>query len=299
VELFKDSLLVLVAAPVVLVLIAVEAVVSYLHGRHDYTVKGTLTNAYLAAVNVGLDVSMRAAWLAVMSWSFRFHFARVADPWAYWVALLVLQDFLFYFLHRVDHGCRLFWAVHLTHHSSPEFNLTVGFRPSVLQPLYRFALFAPLTLLGFRPEDVMLMYSATQLYGVLVHTRAVGKLGPLEWFLCTPSHHRVHHGTNPQYLDKNLGTVFIVWDRLFGTFAEETEEARFGLAGGHPTCHPLRVIFHEWLSLWHDLRQPVPLKAKLMYLFGPPGWRYVPRAGGPARSNEGAAVSHVPTRSVQ
>jgi sterol desaturase/sphingolipid hydroxylase (fatty acid hydroxylase superfamily) len=297
-ELFKDSLLVLVAAPVVLALIVAEAVVGYLHDRHDYTVKGTLTNAYLAAVNVGLDVSMRAAWFAVMTWSFRFHVARVANPCAYWVALLVLQDLLFYFLHRVDHRCRLFWAMHVTHHSSDEFNLTVGFRPSVLQPLYRFAWFAPLTLLGFRPEDVMLMYSATQLYGVFVHTRAVGKLGPLEWVLCTPSHHRVHHGTNPQYLDKNLGTVFIVWDRLFGTFAEEKEEVRFGLAGRRPTCHPLRVIFHEWVALWRDLREPVPLKARLMYLFGPPGWRYTPRAAGPARPSEGAAAGRVPARSV-
>lgn len=298
-ELFKDSLLILIAAPFVLTLIAVEAVASYLHDRHDYTVKGTLTNAYLAAVNVGLDVSMRATWFAVMAWSFQFHVARAASPWVYWPALLVLQDFLFYFLHRVDHGCRLFWAVHVTHHSSGEFNLTVGFRPSVLQPLYRFVWFAPLTLLGFRPEDVMLMYSATQLYGVLVHTQAVGKLGPLEWFLCTPSHHRVHHGTNPQYLDKNFGTVFIVWDRLFGTFAEETEEVRFGLAGQRPTSHPLRVIFHEWLALWHDLRKPIPLRAMLMYLFGPPGWRSGLRATAPVQPNEETAASRVPARPVQ
>jgi sterol desaturase/sphingolipid hydroxylase (fatty acid hydroxylase superfamily) len=298
VELFKDSLLILVAVPVVLALIAAEAVTSYLHDRHDYTVKGTLTNVYLAAVNVGLDVSMRAAWFAVMSWSFRFHVVRVSNPWVYWAALLVLQDLLFYFLHRLDHRCRLFWAVHVTHHSAPEFNLTVGFRPSVLQPLYRFAWFAPLTLVGFRPEDIMLMYSATQLYGVLVHTRAVGKLGPLEWVLCTPSHHGVHHGTNPQYLDKNLGTVFIVWDRLFGTFAREEEEVRFGLAGQRSTCHPLRVIFHEWIALWHDLRKPVPLKAKLMYLFGPPGWRYVPHAPKPARPNEEVTADRVPARSA-
>jgi sterol desaturase/sphingolipid hydroxylase (fatty acid hydroxylase superfamily) len=279
-ELFRDSLLVLAAAPVALALIAAEVAASRLHGRHDYTARGTLTNAWLAAVNVALDLAMRTTWFAVLSWGFRFHFARIPNPWAYWVTLLLLQDLLFYFLHRVDHGCRLFWAVHATHHSSTEFNLTVGFRPSVLQPLYRFAWFLPLTLLGFRPEDVMLMYSATQLYGVLVHTRAVGRLGPLEWVLCTPSHHRVHHGTNPQYLAKNLGMVFIVWDRLFGTFAEEQEEVRFGLAECAPPRHLLRVIFHEWLALWSDLRKPVPLSARLMYVFGPPGWTYVVRGAG-------------------
>ncbi len=273
-ELFTDSLLVLIAAPVVLALIGVEIVANHLHDRHDYTVKGTLTNVSLAAVNVGFDVLMRAVWFAALSWAFRFHVVRVPNPWAYWIALLVLQDFAFYFLHRVDHSCRLFWAVHVTHHSAAEFNLTVGFRPSVLQPVYRFAWFVPLALLGFRPEDVVLMYSVTQLYGVLVHTRYVGRLGPLEWILCTPSHHRVHHGTNPQYIDKNLGMVFIVWDRLFGTFADENEEVQFGVVGSAPTHNPVRVIFGEWVALLRDLRKPVPLRAKLMYVFGPPGWKY-------------------------
>ncbi len=278
-ELFKDSLLVLIAAPVILALIGAEIVANYLHDRHDYTVKGTLTNVSLALVNVGLDVLMRATWFAAMGWTFQFHVVRVTNTWAYWVALLLLQDLAFYFLHRVDHACRLFWAVHVTHHSA-EFNLTVGLRPSVLQPAYRFAWFLPLTLLGFRPEDVMLMYSVTQLYGVLVHTRYVGRLGVLEWILCTPSHHRVHHGTNPQYIDKNLGMVFIVWDRLFGTFADEKEEARFGVAGSLPSHNPLRVIFSEWRSILSDLRKPVSLRAKLMYVFGPPGWKHTERNTG-------------------
>jgi sterol desaturase/sphingolipid hydroxylase (fatty acid hydroxylase superfamily) len=272
-ELFKDSDLLLIAAPAYLALIAVEVVVSYLHDRPYYTARGTLTNAYLAAVNVGLDLAMRAAWFAVLAWVYQFRLIQVAHPWAYWIGLLVLQDFLFYWLHRVDHACRLFWAVHVTHHSSAEFNLTVGFRPSVLQPLYRFAWFLPLALLGFRPEDILLMYSVTQLYGVLVHTRYVGRLGCLEWFLCTPSHHRVHHGTNPQYVDRNLGMVLIVWDRLFGTFTPEEEEVRFGLGGQAPTHHPVRVIFHEWQSIRDDLRRPAQLRDKLMYVFGPPGWR--------------------------
>jgi sterol desaturase/sphingolipid hydroxylase (fatty acid hydroxylase superfamily) len=272
-ELFKDSVLFLFAAPAYLVLIGVEVVASYLHDRHYYTVKGTLTNAFLATVNVGLDVAMRAAWFAVLAWVHQYHRFRVGNSWSYWLALLVLQDFLFYWLHRVDHACRLFWAVHVTHHSSAEFNLTVGFRPSVLQPLYRFAWFLPLALLGFRPEDVLLMYSVTQLFGVLVHTRFVGRLGFLEWFLCTPSHHRVHHGVNPQYVNRNLGMVFIVWDRLFGTFTPEEEEVRFGLVGQPPTHRPVRVISHEWQAIWGDLRKAARLRDRLMYVLGPPGWR--------------------------
>jgi len=271
-ELFKDSSLILFTSPVYLILIVTEVVVSYLHGRHYYSIKGTLTNVCLAAINVGLDLAMRATWFAVLTWVFQFHLVELPNAWVYWVALLLLQDLAFYFLHRVDHACRLFWAVHVTHHSSAEFNLTVGFRPSVLQPLYRFAWFLPLALVGFRPEDVLLMYSVTQLYGVLVHTRYIGHLGFLEWFLCTPSHHRVHHGVNPQYLDKNLGMVLIIWDRLFGTFEEEKEAVRFGLSGHAPSHNPLRVIFHEWQSMWTDLCKRGSIKSKLMYIFGPPGW---------------------------
>jgi sterol desaturase/sphingolipid hydroxylase (fatty acid hydroxylase superfamily) len=283
-DLFKDSLVLALTMPVCLVLIAVEIVVSHLHGRPYYTLKGTLANVSLAAVNVALDVALRAFWFAALAGTFQFRLFDLPGGPLYWVGLLVLQDFLFYWLHRVDHACRLFWAVHSTHHSAGEFNLTVGFRPSVLQPVYRFAWFLPLALVGFRPADVMLMYSATQLYGVLVHTRYVGRLGVLEWVLCTPSHHRVHHGTNPQYIDKNLGMVFIVWDRLFGTFAEEREEVRFGVAGSPPTHNPVRVLFSEWLALVRDLRRPVSLMAKLMYVFGPPGWKYAGHPGGGVRT---------------
>jgi sterol desaturase/sphingolipid hydroxylase (fatty acid hydroxylase superfamily) len=277
---FQDSTLILFASPLYLILIGTEIIVSYLHDRHYYSIKGTLTNVYLATVNVALDLLMRTTWFAVLAYIYPFHFLNISNSWVYWFSLLVLQDLAFYFLHRVDHGCRLFWAIHVTHHSSAEFNLTVGFRPSVLQPFYRFAWFLPLTLLGFRPEDIILMYSITQLYGILVHTRCVGKLGLLEWVFCTPSHHRVHHATNSQYIDKNLGMVFIVWDRIFGTFAEEKEEVRFGLNGQAPTSHPLRVVFHEWQSMWADLCGTNSIKTKLMYIFGPPGWQAQGRVPG-------------------
>jgi sterol desaturase/sphingolipid hydroxylase (fatty acid hydroxylase superfamily) len=271
---FKDSFLLLVTTPAYVILIAVEMLLSHFQHRHYYSLKGTLTNVYLAFVCVCLDVAMRAIWFAVLAFVYAFHlFWQISNPWLYWPSLLILQDLAFYFLHRVDHSCRLFWAVHVTHHSSEEFNLTVGFRPSVLQPLYRFAWFCPLALLGYKPEDIMLMYSTTQIYGVLIHTQYVSKLGFLEWFLATPSHHRVHHGCNPQYLDKNLGMIFIIWDRIFGTFAAETEPVRYGLAKSSRTFRPVGLIFHEWQAIARDLRKPAPLRAKLMYVFGPPGWQ--------------------------
>jgi len=272
-DLFKDLPILAAALPAYLALIGLEVVVSHVHGRRYYTPKMTAANVGLAAVNVGLDLALRGFWFAGLDRGYRFRALDLPAGPAYWIALLVLQDFLFYWLHRVDHACRLFWAVHVTHHSAGEFNLTVGFRPSVLQPVYRFAWFLPLAVAGFRPEDVLLMYSVTQLYGVLVHTRYVARLGPLEWVLCTPSHHRVHHGINPKYRDKNLGMVLIVWDRLFGTFTPETEEVRYGRPG---PANPLRVIFAEWQAVARDLARPGSLAIRLMYVFGPPGWRPAP-----------------------
>jgi sterol desaturase/sphingolipid hydroxylase (fatty acid hydroxylase superfamily) len=256
------------------ILIGTEMIISYVHNKHYYSTKGTLANIYLSTLNFGLDVLLRSFGLFVLNFFYQFHFFELGNTFLYWLCLLVLQDFLYYVLHYVDHYCRLFWAIHVTHHSSEEFNLTVGFRSSVFQPLYRFIYFIPLALLGFRGVDIAVIYSACQIYGILIHTQTIGKLGFLEWFMATPSHHRVHHGSNPQYLDRNMGMVFIIWDKLFGTFEAEQETVKFGLTENIKTYHPVKMVFHEWKNIFRDLRRPAPLKAKLMYLFGPPGWSH-------------------------
>jgi sterol desaturase/sphingolipid hydroxylase (fatty acid hydroxylase superfamily) len=263
-----------VAVPLFSLLILAEIIYSNFSHRNLYSVKGTLTNSWLNLTNFLLDLLMRGSLLLVLNFFYRFHVLHISTAWVYWVSLLLLEDIAFYFLHRVDHYCRLFWAVHVTHHSSEEFNLTVGFRSSAFQPLYRFVWFIPLALLGFGAWDVLLMYSITQLYGILIHTQLVGKLGFLEWFMATPSHHRVHHGSNVKYLDKNLGMVFIIWDRLFGTFEAEDETVRYGLTENIHSHHPDKVLFHEWQNILRDVRKPVSLKTKLMYVFGPPGWSH-------------------------
>lgn len=274
-ELVREKLLFLISTPLYIFLIGGEMIFSYFHNRHYYTTKGTLMNVWLSALNFTLDVLLRAFVLVFLGVLYEHRVGAIETPWLYWVVLLFAEDFMFYWLHRVDHYCRLFWAVHVTHHSSEEFNLTVGFRSSVFQPLYRFVWFIPLPLLGFKGEDIMLMYAATQIYGIIIHTQAVGKLGLLEWFFSTPSHHRVHHGSNVPYLDKNMGMVFIIWDRLFGTFAEEKETVRYGLTKNlEQPYHPVKTVFHEWVEIFRDLRRPAPLKAKFMYVFGPPGWSH-------------------------
>jgi sterol desaturase/sphingolipid hydroxylase (fatty acid hydroxylase superfamily) len=226
---------------------------------------------------MGLDLLIRGVCLAVLLYFYQFKFVVIDSnihPYLYWISLLVFQDFMFYWLHRVDHYSRLFWAVHVTHHSSEEFNLTVGFRSSVFQPLYRFIYFIPLALVGFEPLDILFMYAATQIYGILIHTKTIGKLGILEWVLSTPSHHRVHHASNIKYLDKNMGMFLIIWDRLFGTFAKEEETVVYGLTANINSYHPITMVFHEWKAIFNDVIKTKGLKNKLGYVFAPPGWSH-------------------------
>ncbi len=274
---FREELLIKLSIPVYAIVIGIEIFFSYWHEKKYYSTKGLLSNVYLSALNFTLDILVRGLCLGVLWYFYQFRFTgidKAAHPLLYWSLLLIAQDFMFYWLHRVDHYCRFFWAVHVTHHSSEEFNLTVGFRSSVFQPLYRFIYFIPLSLVGFDPLDTMFMYAATQIYGILIHTKTVGKLGPLEWFLSTPSHHRVHHASNVKYLDKNMGMVFIIWDRLFGTFAKEEEEVKFGLTTNINSYNPLHMVFHEWKNIGKDLKKGNSFRDKFMYVFGPPGWSH-------------------------
>jgi sterol desaturase/sphingolipid hydroxylase (fatty acid hydroxylase superfamily) len=206
------------------------------------------------------------------------------DSWqnafAYWAILLIAEDFLYYWLHRFDHEIRFFWATHVTHHSSKKMNFTVGFRSSVFQPLYRFIYFSPLPLLGFKPLDILFVYAATQIWGIFVHTELIKKMGWLEYILVTPSHHRVHHASNPKYLDKNMGMFLIVWDKLFGTFQKELNEKEYqpinyGLTKNLENPNPVTVVLHEWAQIFKDITQPnISLKARWLYLFGPPGYSH-------------------------
>jgi sterol desaturase/sphingolipid hydroxylase (fatty acid hydroxylase superfamily) len=274
---FREELLVLISIPIYTIVIGIEILYSYYKHKGFYSTKGILSNLYLTSLNLSLDVLVRGICLAVLWYFYQFKFTAIdksIHPILYWSVLVLAEDFMFYWMHRVDHYCRFFWAVHVTHHSSEEFNLTVGFRSSVFQPLYRFVWFIPIALVGFDPLDIMFMYAATQIYGILIHTKTVGKLGPLEWVLSTPSHHRVHHASNIKYLDKNMGMILIIWDRVFGTFAKEEEEVVYGLTTNIKTYNPITMVFHEWKAIYDDLKKQTSLKNKFMYVFGPPGWSH-------------------------
>ncbi|MEP6713464.1 MAG: sterol desaturase family protein, partial [Ferruginibacter sp.] len=244
-----------------------------------YTLKDTLQNIYLTLFNGALDLLLRwAFYVSILMWSFNHHFFRFENIYAYWILLFFLEDFAFYIEHRIDHYCRLFWAVHVTHHSSEEFNLTTGFRSSAFQPVYRFVYFIPIALLGFHPLDIVFMYSITQTYGILVHTKYINKMPPwFEVFFVSPSHHRVHHASNVRYLDKNMGMCLIIWDKIFGTFQEElsTEPVKYGLTKPiENPDNPIKIIFHEWQSIGKDFKKKTTLATKIKYMLMPPGWSH-------------------------
>jgi sterol desaturase/sphingolipid hydroxylase (fatty acid hydroxylase superfamily) len=275
----KENTVLAISLPLYVITIGLEMLFSHLEGRNFYSIKETLTNVYLTTLNMLCDLGMRIL-VAVFCLGFAyehriFSFEKNA---MYWLGLVLAIDFMYYWLHRADHYCRVFWAVHVTHHSSTHYNITTGFRSSVFEPMYRFLFYMPIAFLGFSVLDIIFIHSALQIYGVFVHTQYVKRLPKfLEFFLVSPAHHRVHHGSNIEYLDKNMAMTFIIWDRMFGTFQDELEEIPvvYGLTTNPEDRGPVNIVFHEWIIIWKDVTQKgLTLKQRLGYLFQPPGWSH-------------------------
>lgn len=279
-ETLKENLSILTSTPFFAIVIGVEILLSNLHDQKVYSWKETATNLFLSLLNGSLDLLIRGGYLVMLALTWDFRLFAIDNPVVYWLTLVLSIDFLMYWLHRLEHYSRVFWAVHVTHHSAEHMNATVEFRSSVFQPLYRFIFFIPLAWFGFRPIDIFFVYSLMQTWGLFVHTEMIRKMGWLEYVLVTPSHHRVHHASNTKYLDKNMGFLLIFWDKLFGTFQkelspEEYEPIRYGLTKPLENTNPINIIFHEWVSIWKDLsRSDIPWRTKFRYLFKAPGWSH-------------------------
>ncbi|WP_435354892.1 sterol desaturase family protein [Emticicia sp. SJ17W-69] len=274
-----EQLIIIATTPLYTILIVGEILLSNFQHRGYYTLKDTITNLYLMLLNGGLDLLSRGLTWGILAWFFQFHFFEIKNPILYWGLLFIAEDFVYYLLHVVDHYTRFFWAAHVTHHSSEQFNLTVGFRSSVFQPLYRFIYFIPLSLIGFKAVDMAVMYSITQIYGILVHTSYIPKLRKMpfkliEYVIVTPSQHRVHHASNIQYLDKNMGMCLSIWDRIFGTFQEEIDDLpiKYGLTHPLENRNAANIVFHEWIALFKDIAKSNGVLTKFKHLFMPPGW---------------------------
>ncbi len=196
-----------------------------------------------------------------------------ADEWWTYVLLFFCDDLAYYSYHRCSHEMRVFWASHVVHHSSTHYNLSTALRQTWV-PMTELPFWAVLALLGFAPWMIFAMQSVSLIYQFGLHTERVGRLPrPIEFIFNTPSHHRVHHGTNDQYLDRNYAGILIIWDRMFGTFEGEDERVVYGLTTNIETHHPVRVAFGEYAALWRDVRTAGSLRDSVGYLFGGPGWK--------------------------
>jgi sterol desaturase/sphingolipid hydroxylase (fatty acid hydroxylase superfamily) len=233
------------------------------------------TNFGTLAMFYGLTyLLLGTAYIAGFYWVY-LNFSITQLPINGWViaACIVLADLAYYWEHRFMHRCALGWATHTVHHSSPYFNISVAFRFGPLDGVMPFVFHLPLILLGFNPIVVLAAEGFVQLYQTLLHTEVVKKFPrPIEWVFNTPSHHRVHHGSNTQYIDKNYGGIFIIWDRLFDSFAEEKEKVNYGITSPVNTINPFKVFFIGLTRLFSQVRRASGMKAKIGTLMMYPGW---------------------------
>ena len=206
-----------------------------------------------------------------------YQFRLFTIPWVWWSMLLCFfaEDLAYYWFHRIAHERRWFWASHVIHHSSQHYNLSTALRQTWTSALgLSWIFWLPLSFIGFPPAMTLLFSGISLVYQFWIHTESVGRLGPLEWVMNTPSHHRVHHATNPRYLDANYAGVLIIWDRIFGTYVRERddERPRYGIISNLGSFNPIRIAFHEWAGIWRDVTHAKSLREVFGYAFGPPGW---------------------------
>lgn len=241
-----------------------------------YETKDSLASIAMGLGNVVISIPFKALAVAANFWLYNNVgvFKDVLLPslvWV-WVLLFFADDFCYYWFHRVSHRTKFAWAAHVNHHSSQHYNLSTALRQSWTTPFFHPFFYLPLAALGFRPDMILLMQACSLIYQFWIHTEAVDRLGPLEWLFNTPSHHRVHHGTNDEYIDKNYGGFLIIYDRLFGTFAKEQASVKYGLVQNIHTYNPLKIAFHGWRDLFVAMKTMKGLKNKLHYPLRPPEW---------------------------
>ena len=262
--------------PIVLLLITAEVIYSTVNGLGLYKFRDTLAGLGLLIGNfmVGLLTKSSIFFLYIYLYQFKFITVNELLPtWAVWILTFVMIDFVYYWYHRFSHRVRFMWAVHMNHHSSEEMNFTVSLRQAWFGPITKVPFFIVMPLIGFDPIITAVAGVASTLWGVIGHTQWIRRLGVLEYILVTPSSHRVHHGSNECYIDKNYGNLLIVWDRLFGTFAEEIEPVRFGISENVKTFNPIKITFMFWQQMVSDFKNSKNQKERFLSFFGRPEWK--------------------------
>ncbi len=265
------------AVPAFVFLVLVEMIYGWKTGRAKFEGKDAFTSLLMglgSTISGAITVSIT---FVVSYWVWEnFRIFDMGSSWPVFVLALVLDDLAYYWIHRFGHRMRWMWAAHVIHHSSQHYNLTTALRQTWTGQLTpAFLIKWPIFILGIEPAIVFFCAGLNLIYQFWFHTEAIDKMPRwFEFIFNTPSHHRVHHANNPKYLDANYAGIFIVWDRLFGTFVPEdkAEPCRYGLVRDLGTFNPLRVAFHEWWGIVVDMWQAKGIKNKLMFLVAPPGW---------------------------
>lgn len=219
----------------------------------------------MAAFNAFTLFEMPRAWSALIRGQ--------SAPWWIFIVLIVVEDFVFYIFHRVSHRTKLFWSAHETHHSSPVYNYTTSLRLTWTGPFFHWIFWIPMVILGFNPEDIAIQTLINGTVQFLMHTELVRSFGPLDLIFNSPSHHRVHHGRNPQYIDKNYAGIFIVWDRMFGTFEPEVAKPDYGVKDDVHSWNPIYLALRLSAKLVVEAAAQRKSIDKLRYVFRPPEWQ--------------------------
>ncbi|HVO56626.1 MAG TPA: sterol desaturase family protein [Dongiaceae bacterium] len=268
--------LITLAIPAFILLLVAEAVAASVMQRDVYEVKDAAASVSMGIGNVVVDLAAKALQFSILTYLHRFAVFTIGFQWWAWALLFFGDEFSYYWFHRISHECRFFWASHVVHHSSERYNLSTALRQTWTGSFCSFVFWLWLPIVGFAPVMIMTMKAISLLYQFWIHTELVRSMGPLENIFNTPSHHRVHHGSNPRYIDRNHGGTLIIWDKLFGTFEPENpaDPPRFGLTHNIHTYNPIRIAFHEWVQMFRDAWNAPGWGNKLRYIFGNPGWRH-------------------------
>ncbi|MDG2306429.1 MAG: sterol desaturase family protein [Candidatus Binatia bacterium] len=266
------SMLIAFAVPGFIALIVLESILTASRKVRGYETKDTFASLSMGVGNVVVGLFAKAWAFVVYDAASMLAIGQVDFTWWTLPLLLVGEDFCYYWFHRMHHEVRMLWAGHVNHHSSTRYNLSTALRQCWTTPFTGPIFWVPLALIGFDPLAIVFAQSVSLIYQFWIHTELIGGLGPLESFLNTPSHHRVHHGRNVRYLDRNYGGILIVWDRLFDSFEPESEPVDYGLTKNIHTFHPVKIAFHEWAAMFCDARNAETWHDSVSYLLQPPGW---------------------------
>jgi sterol desaturase/sphingolipid hydroxylase (fatty acid hydroxylase superfamily) len=251
-------------------LVLFEMLLGELHNKQQYKSKDLAASLSIGIGNLIVSAGVKIGLYAILLVIYNILPWKVPAAWWSYPLCLIAIDFCRYWGHRVAHEQRFWWATHVTHHSSEQYNFSVSFRLSWTQHI-KLIFFLPAVMIGFHPVVFFICHQIEVLYQFWIHTEFIKKLpAPIEYIFTTPSHHRVHHAINERYIDKNYGSTFIIWDRIFGTFKEEDEKPVYGITEPVGTYNPVKLVFHEWQDIFRDVRKASGFKEKLKMVFGRP-----------------------------